>query len=171
MLRSGARRACTPHSCFASARKTSSSAGREHWLHARFPRLSARLDGAAHAAWLRGLRAAVRTSPAAECEDKVVADAQAHHELLLRRHATRAKDRLAAAHVAAAARVAASAAALAPALRDAAALRAALRDVFGLAASPLTRGALAAALLFAPEPRTLAVRRQRKRTASRLDIS
>jgi hypothetical protein len=155
MLRSCARRACAPHSC-SSAR--ASSSGGEHWLHARFPRLSARLDGAAHAAWLRGLRAAVRASAAAEREEEVVADALARHELLLRRHATRAKDRLAAAHVAAAARVAASAAALSPVLRDAAALRSALRDVFGLAASPLTRGALAAALLFAPEPRGLAVR-------------
>jgi hypothetical protein len=167
MLRSCARRACAPHSC-SSAR--ASSSGGEHWLHARFPRLSARLDGAAHAAWLRGLRAAVRASPAAAREEEVVADAQARHELLLRRHATRAKDRLAAAHVAAAARVAASAAALSPVLRDAAALRAALRDVFGLAASPLTRGALAAALLFAPEPRALAVRVSQG-AASLLDFS
>ena len=158
MLRSGARRTCAPLRRSCAAAHASSGGGSEHWLHARFPRLSARLDGAAHAAWLRGLRATVRATPAAAArEDDVLADAQARHEQLLRRHAQRAQDRLAATHVAAAARVAASAMALAPVLRDSDALRDALRDVFGLAASPLTRSALAAALLFAPEPRALAV--------------
>ena len=100
----------------------------------------------------------MRASPAAVHEHAVLAAAQERHGQLLQRHAARASDRLAATHVAAAARVGATAAALAPYLRDAGALRSTMRDVFGLAASPLTRSALAAALLFAPQPRELAVR-------------
>ena len=159
MLRRAARCAGTAQPARSSC-GFSTGAKSEHWLHARFPRLSARLDGAAHASWLRGLSAAVRASPAAVHEHAVLAAAQERHGQLLQRHAARASDRLAATHVAAAARVGATAAALAPDLRDAYMLRATLRDVFGLAASPLTRSALAAALLFAPQPRELAVRRR-----------
>jgi len=158
MLRRAARCAPTaqPRRCCALFSGGGDSS--EHWLHARFPRLSARLDGAAHAAWLRGLSAAVRASAAAAHEHDVLSAAQERHGQLLQRHTARAGDRLAATHVAAAARVGATAAALAPYLRDAGALRSTMRDVFGLAASPLTRSALAAALLFAPQPRELAVR-------------